>query len=57
MTKRLWAQYHALLGDLEPEELEAFAIWREIMIEEDEYDGWFHRFYCAKQFLVDDTYH
>jgi hypothetical protein len=27
------------------------------MIEEDEYDGWFHRFYCAKQFLVDDTYH
>jgi hypothetical protein len=51
MTKRLWAQYHALLGDLEPEELEAFAIWREIMIEEDEYDGWFHRFYCAKQYL------
>ena len=57
MTKRLWAQYHALLGDLEPEELEAFAIWREAMIEEDLYDGWFHRFYCAKQYLVDDTFH
>ena len=57
MTKRLWAQYHALLGDLEPEELEAFAIWREVMIEEDLYDGWFHRFYCAKQYLVDDTFH
>ena len=42
MTKRLWAQYHALLGDLEPEELEAFAIWREAMIEEDLYDGWLY---------------
>tara|TARA_A100001388_G_C28391480_1_gene321733 strand:+ start:245 stop:418 length:174 start_codon:yes stop_codon:yes gene_type:complete len=57
MTKRNWAKWHALLGDMEQRELEAIYLFRCLMIEEDHWTEWVYKFATVAEQLKQETLH
>jgi hypothetical protein len=57
MTKKDWAKWHAVLGDLEPCELEAVSIFRDLMIEEELWVDWVYRFATLYEQIKSENLH
>ena len=57
MTKKEWARWHAVLGDLQPCELEAVSIFRDLMIEEELWVDWVYRFATLYEQIKSENLH
>ena len=57
MTKKDWSRWHALLGELEPCELEAFHIFRELMIDEELWRDWVYKFATLYEQIKSENLH
>jgi len=57
LTKKDWSRWHALLGELEPCELEAFHIFRELMIDEELWRDWVYKFATLYEQIRSENLH
>lgn len=57
LTKKDWAKWHVLLGDMEQCELDAIYLFRSLMIEEDHWEEWVYKFATVAEQLKQETLH
>ena len=57
LTKKDWAKWHVLLGDMEQCELDAIYLFRSLMIEEDHWEEWVYKFATVAEQLKRETLH
>ena len=57
MTKKDWAKWPILLGDMEQCELDAIYLFRSLMIEEEHWEEWVYKFATVAEQLKQETLH
>jgi hypothetical protein len=57
LTKKDWAKWHVLLGDMNQCELDAIYLFRSLMIDEDYWEEWVYKFATVAEQLKQETLH